>query len=373
MATFQIVTLGCTTQADGSFFVSGVFWLTAPPNKIAPAPSAKSVVPGILASDLAAIQSGTIVEQSFVTGQYTSGTAQATVDADIQARFTTAQAALTTTNPALATAILRAFNGVAWTALGQSAKPAQFSPTTAQVVTEVAWAAALGLVMGVTSGRSTGYVNTSAATPVKIRATAYTPQGTNAQRSLVSTSAADAAAGTGARTVTINYLDAAFVPHSETVTLNGVTAVPTVGTNIAYIESLVVATSGSGNTNAGTVSIGTTAAGGAVWGSIAVSDGMTMWAHHYVPAGVTCYPCNLSGGATVVSGRVVLQHTGDPSQANIPVRQVGGSYPHLAAGNEDHTFSIPIPIVGPDLLFLTETPNAATASVAFGTFEWIQF
>lgn len=375
MASFQVVTTGGTTQPDGSFSVAGVFWLAAPSNAVVPAPAAVSVVPGVLASDLAALRAGAIVEQAFTTGLYASGTTQAAVDADLLARFTAAQNVLNAGNPALATAVLRAYNGSSWGPLGQTAPPGVLSPTSAPIHLELPWAAAFSLVPNMVAGRSTGYVNTSATSPAKIRATVYTPQGTNAQRSVSSSSASDAAAGTGAQSVTINYLDAGFVAHSETVTLNGTTAVNTVGTNIAYIESMVVATVGSGTTNAGTITIFTaTAGGGSAWGSIAATDGMSFWAHHYVPAGVTCYPLSLSGGGTVVGGRMNLIRTGNPSATNLPVRQVGGTYTHLAAGGlVDHQFTIPIPIQGPDLIYVTDTPFAVTASVAVGTFEYVQF
>ena len=77
-------------------------------------------------------------------------------------------------------------------------------------VIDAAWALAVGSIGDGTalSGRAQGYVGTSAASGVVVRATTYTPQGTNAQRSFKSTSASDTSAGTGARTVTINYLDA---------------------------------------------------------------------------------------------------------------------------------------------------------------------
>ena len=55
---------------------------------------------------------------------------------------------------------------------------------------------------------------------------------------LASTSANDTAAGTGIRKVRIHYLDADHVPHEEVVTLNGLTAVNTVATDIYRINRL---------------------------------------------------------------------------------------------------------------------------------------
>jgi hypothetical protein len=65
------------------------------------------------------------------------------------------------------------------------------------------------------------------------------------QMTLVSTSAQDSAAGTGIRTLRFNYLDADLNPHSEIVTLNGVTPVVTVATNVRWVGDLAGLTFGS--------------------------------------------------------------------------------------------------------------------------------
>lgn len=241
--------------------------------------------------------------------------------------------------------------------------------------------AAWGLVMGqlgtgqsFQASRAQGYTATSATSGKVIRATTYTPQGTNAQRSVNSTSASDTAAGTGAQKITINYLDTSFTLQSETVTLNGTGAVNTVSTTIAFIESIVVSQVGSGGGNVGTIQIFTgTAGGGSVWGSIAPSDNQTFWAHHYVPTGVTCYLIAFSAGSTVVAGQCNLNHSGNPLSTNTPQLQIGLTIMHVAAGTWDHQFEVPIALPGPDLVWLVERPVATTASTAVAGFEYIQF
>lgn len=224
------------------------------------------------------------------------------------------------------------------------------------------------------TGRAQGYVGTSATSGVAVRATTYTPQGANAQRSIKSSSASDTAAGTGAQAVTITYLDASMVLHSETVTLNGTTAVNTVGTNIAFIENMMVSQVGSGGGNVGTISIFTgTAGGGSAWGSIAASDNQTFWAHHYVPAGVSCYILGFLGGGTVVAGQTNLNHFGNPTVSNLPQLQIGVTLIHLAANSNEHVFEIPLTVTGPDLILMTERPVAVTANTAVAGFEYIQF
>lgn len=240
------------------------------------------------------------------------------------------------------------------------------------------WALALGLVGSgttATTGRSQGYTATAAASGKAIRATTYTPQGTNAQRSVNSTSASDTSAGTGAQKVTINYLDTTMSALlSETVTLNGTTAVNTVSTTMALIENMVVAQVGSGGGNAGTLQLfTTTAGGGSVWASVAISDNMTFWAHHYVPSGVTCYLLNFTCGATAVAGQTNLNHVGNPLGSGIPQLQIGVTLIHVAAGTWDHDFDVPLAVPGPDLIFLVERPVSSTASTAVGGFEFMQF
>ncbi len=58
----EIIILGTVTQADSSFYVTGVFWLTALTNAVIPLPLFKSQVPNIATADLASLRTGTIVE-----------------------------------------------------------------------------------------------------------------------------------------------------------------------------------------------------------------------------------------------------------------------------------------------------------------------
>lgn len=107
-----------------------------------------------------------------------------------------------------------------------------------------------------------------------------------------SSSANDTAAGTGARTILVVGLDANYNSISETVTLNGQTAVNTVNSylRITYTELL---TTGSGNGIAGTLYIGTGALTAGVpaviyWQMEATYNNFS-FAGFTVPAGYTAY------------------------------------------------------------------------------------
>jgi hypothetical protein len=246
--------------------------------------------------------------------------------------------------------------------------------STTVVPAYLAFAAAQLGVGQVTIGRAQGYTGTSATSGKVIRATAYAPQGTNAQRSLKSTNALDNISGSGAQQVTINYLNTSFQSKSDTVWLSGTLATKTNATDIAFIESMVVAQVGADGGNDGTINIFTDNAGaGSIWGSIAASDNMTFWAHHYVPAGVTCYLISMTVGATIVAGQTNLNHSGNPLSSSVPQLQLGMTLCHLAGASTDHDFEVPLALAGPDLVWLVERPNTATVSTAVAGFEYVQF
>ena len=107
-----------------------------------------------------------------------------------------------------------------------------------------------------------------------------------------SSSANDAAAGTGARTISIAGLNANYNEISETVTLNGQTEVNTVNSYLRIFR-MYVTTAGSGATAAGTIYAGTgTVTSGVpatVYGMITLTANETQMAFWTVPAGYTLY------------------------------------------------------------------------------------
>lgn len=227
-------------------------------------------------------------------------------------------------------------------------------------------------------GRRGGYVASSSTTAKTVRATTYTPQGTNAQRSVKSTSANDAAAGTGARTIRVTYFKADCTgPFTEDITLNGTTAVATANSDIALLEKIEVLTVGSGGGNAGTINFYTDNAGaGSIWGSIAVSDNQTYWAHHYVATGATCYVTEAivcqkanTGGAAVLG--IATLNKLDPTNTAIAQRNLDISYGYDNR-SEPTPLKVPIEVVGPSIIFLNVKPDANTASTAHGGFAFYE-
>jgi hypothetical protein len=138
-----------------------------------------------------------------------------------------------------------------------------------------------------------GNMTTAAVTERLISANVYTEQASQAQRSIVSTSAQDLAAGTGAKTVQLTFLNSNYVKKIELINLNGTTAVNTVATDIRFIESLTVV---QGAVAAGTITLKTgTAGAGSDICSISSATSDAFLCHHYVPAGFSSYIYGWSG------------------------------------------------------------------------------
>jgi hypothetical protein len=112
------------------------------------------------------------------------------------------------------------------------------------------------------------------------------------QMKVSSSSADDAALGTGARTVSVQGLDQNYNEVAETVTLTGQTEVLTTNTFIRVFRAFVI-TAGSGGTAAGTIYVGTgTVTAGVpatVYAEIALGDNQTTMTTWTVPAGYTFF------------------------------------------------------------------------------------
>jgi len=106
---------------------------------------------------------------------------------------------------------------------------------------------------------------------------------------IVSTSTADDGdpVGTGARTVTIQGLDSGAVFQEEIVTMNGTTNVATANTYL-MIHRMFVKTSGTGLTNAGTITA-TAQTDATVTAQMTIGMGQTLMAIYQVPDSVTAY------------------------------------------------------------------------------------
>ena len=165
------------------------------------------------------------------------------------------------------------------------------------------------------------------------------------QMKVSSVNAADTSAGTGARTVLIQGLDADYNEISEVVTLSGQTAVTTANSYIR-INYAAVATAGSGQSAAGDIYIGTgTVTAGVpatVYDLIKFNYNDTVTGHYTVPAGYTAYlmqgmfTVGQVSGSTSVQGRLLT--------AGVDGIRRTASIVTLNNGTADYAFDFPIAI-----------------------------
>jgi len=136
------------------------------------------------------------------------------------------------------------------------------------------------------------------------------------QMTVSSTNANDTAAGTGARTVVVQGVDANYNEVTETVTLNGQTAV-TMSASLLRVNYAYVATAGSGNSAAGDIYIGTGTVTAGVpattYDIIKFDYNVTTTGSYTVPAGYTAYvsqglfSAGQTTGASPVQGRLLTR------------------------------------------------------------------
>jgi hypothetical protein len=180
-----------------------------------------------------------------------------------------------------------------------------------------------------------------------------------------STSANDAAAGTGARTVQILGVNGTGGLVSEIVTLNGQTPVNTVNTYDA-IERMIVLTVGSGGANAGIIYAGTgvvTAGVPAVpYSAMGAGENLSIVGHWTCPAGFTGYLVkgSISVGPTAgnqfVLGRLKLRGNDDIVRTAAKVA--------VQAGTAGFDFLYPVKINAGECITATAQNSGTNAAVS---------
>jgi hypothetical protein len=133
--------------------------------------------------------------------------------------------------------------------------------------------------------------------------TAYVFPTVAQQMEVVSSSANDAAAGTGVKTVRIYYLDNNYVPRTENIVLTGTAPVATVATNILRINSLKVIDFGSSTTTykaIGNIDI-RHLSDTPIYSRIAAGFTRSRNAIYTVPAGKTLYITSITIGVSKAS------------------------------------------------------------------------
>lgn len=233
-------------------------------------------------------------------------------------------------------------------------------------------------IVGFGSDFTFGDITSASTTTKLVFRTTYTEQTTNATRSIASASANDTAAGTGARTVRITYLNSTGAgPFTTDVTLNGATYVNTSVSDICFIEEIKVLTVGSGGSNAGILTLkAATDGGGATIGTIKAGDNQTFWAHHYVPVGKTANITGLAvshNGTTVGSGAVFIIRARQIGVLNAVNSQVS-DFVRLygQASTFSRSYVSPIKVEGPAYLQVFVTPESNSSFVYRASIDFFE-
>ena len=134
--------------------------------------------------------------------------------------------------------------------------------------------------------------------------------------------------GTGARTCLVEGVDADWVYKSQTVTMNGTTAVALTGTWLR-VNKVTVATAGSTGSNVGTVVVRVVA--GATWATVPPTQGESDGAYYSVPAGyrllVTSVQASVSSAGTITVGLSASEN--GVAKSKIPFVFALGSSPFI--------------------------------------------
>src|SRR5210317_188020 len=191
----------------------------------------------------------------------------------------------------------------------------------------------------------------------------YPPSATT--MTVSSSDANDTSAGTGARTVQIAGLDGDYNEISETIILNGQTAVTTTN-SFLRVNRAIVLTAGSNGVNAGIIYVGT----GTVTAGVPVNkyttingDGtnQTLQAFWTVPAGYTAYiyQTNISTGTSSNTPAVL--------KTLLVIRPFGGVFNTkeiitISSGNHLQDYSFPIKVTEKsDIEFRAESSSGAVS------------
>jgi len=185
------------------------------------------------------------------------------------------------------------------------------------------------------------------------------------QMTVSSTSANDTSAGTGARTVIVQGLDANYNEVTETVTMNGQTAV-TMTASLLRVNYAYVATAGSANSAVGDIYIGTGTVTAGVpattYDIIKIDYNNTTTGSYTIPAGYTAYvtqglfSAGQAGGSNQVQGRLLSRGTDN-------IRRTA-AITSLNNGVADYVFEYPLAVPEKTTLEATAIGSSSNNAVS---------
>lgn len=177
------------------------------------------------------------------------------------------------------------------------------------------------------------------------------PQPGGQQMDVRSSSASDTAAGTGVRTLMIHYLDASGNEQQETITMNGVTPVSTVATNIRFVNEMHAVTVGSTGAAVGTITITPVATPGTVYNQIDPNNNVDLSSQFMIPTGkiFIVEAFSASGGAAAGGKSADIRLRGTAEEGLLLSTNLFVSVDNILIFNSGVAKVFPIPFIFPAL------------------------
>lgn len=200
------------------------------------------------------------------------------------------------------------------------------------------------------------------------------PNSAGVQMSIVSTSANDTAAGTGARTIEMHYLDANLAEQAEIITMDGLTPVLTTATDIVFINDFHVITYGTAPAAAaGNI---TAKNAGSTYSQISTGAVRCSSSARMIPAGKVCFVAGAVGGAasgTAAASSVirVVASELDGDQYVYPLIMFPFGSIAVQDSSATYTFQLPLKFQAGTVVALNHTTDKG-ATITGSWFGWLE-
>jgi hypothetical protein len=268
------------------------------------------------------------------------------------------------------------WDGTAWTLLNGSA-----SVDGKQRVSSMPYAydIAEGNVTGHTLFAKLGYNADVGATEEDIWTVGgtYAFPSTAMSMQVLSTSLNDTALGTGLQSVRISYLDNTYADLTETITLSGTTAVPTVATNILRVNAIRVVTAGANKVAAGDVNC-TNTTGTVIYRQISAGYTRGRGSVYTVPLNKTLYITTIHVSSGYTTAGKVVRWVGrcNYDDANNTILPVGVYMAHFEAmtqdANDTREMTIPMRIPATCDIKVSAVSNGAGSFCQCAVRGWLE-
>lgn len=201
--------------------------------------------------------------------------------------------------------------------------------------------------------------------------TLHVPQ--SVQMSLVSTSANDTAGGSGVRTVVVEYLNGDLDYSYELITLNGLTPVTMLATDVRWVYAVHMATAGNGGVAAGNITVTN---GGNTYAQMPTGHRCSHSSFYRVPRGKTLYVSSMYGGSSSGSADAATVLEFCSSQIDgLNQQETGLVYTQAGLSLQDNSstlsLNMPLPINSGHIAgFMATCDKAATITAGF--IGWVE-